>query len=271
MVQALETQLDSGPLADLTAGTVNGNGFVSEAESLESSYESYADSELLPRFPNVDEMIKLQGQAVVSDLVALNQANSVGLTTTANGSRPGQRGDRHADQRPGLRVEHPAVRFHDRDADVRQRVERRRGEPQLDVDAVAHAGPGQHDGRGRGRGVSATIHAGLQVSHSNISSAVDTAVDNLESAAQGIASATSQASAPIATDDGDRRVRRRGHWHVGRIRRGWAVREDRRQVGTVGRDAQSRVDDPVRRRHRAGRRPGGSHGHAHLDVHRPWH
>jgi hypothetical protein len=81
MVQALETQLNSGPLADLNAGTVNGNDFVTEVQSLETSYEQYADQQLLPRFPNVDELIKLQGQRVVADVIALNQQNAAGLVS----------------------------------------------------------------------------------------------------------------------------------------------------------------------------------------------
>ena len=44
MLTALESQLTSGPLADLTAGSVDGNGFISEVGSLVSSYSSSVDS-----------------------------------------------------------------------------------------------------------------------------------------------------------------------------------------------------------------------------------
>jgi hypothetical protein len=83
MVQALETQLTNGPLADLKAGTVSGTDFVTEVQSLETSYEQNADAQLLPEFPNVDKIIKLQGQKVVADVTSLNQQNSVGLITSA--------------------------------------------------------------------------------------------------------------------------------------------------------------------------------------------
>ena len=73
MEQALETQLTSGPLADLTSGAVDGDGFVSEVQGLESSYEQDLDQQLSPEFPNVDEILKLQGQQVVADVIALNQ------------------------------------------------------------------------------------------------------------------------------------------------------------------------------------------------------
>src|SRR5262245_38883354 len=38
MLKALQTQLASGPLADLQAGTVDGDGFVSEVQELVGSY-----------------------------------------------------------------------------------------------------------------------------------------------------------------------------------------------------------------------------------------
>ena len=48
MLTALESQLTSGPLADLNAGTVDGNGFVAEVQSLVKSYDQNVDQQLLP-------------------------------------------------------------------------------------------------------------------------------------------------------------------------------------------------------------------------------
>src|SRR3954453_17779393 len=59
MLQALEAQLESGPLADLTAGNVDGDGFVTEVQSLVASFEDNVDEQLLPRAPNIDQMLKL--------------------------------------------------------------------------------------------------------------------------------------------------------------------------------------------------------------------
>jgi hypothetical protein len=69
---SLKTDLRSGPLADFYSGAVDKNEFVSEAQSLEASFEQSAD-----------EILKLQGESVVSGLVALNQENAVGLISNA--------------------------------------------------------------------------------------------------------------------------------------------------------------------------------------------
>jgi len=84
MLSALETQLTSGPLADLTAGTVNGNGFVTEVQSLVSSYATNVNQQLLPEFPNVDTLLNLQGQRIVADETSLNQQNTVGLLSDSD-------------------------------------------------------------------------------------------------------------------------------------------------------------------------------------------
>ena len=62
MVSALASQLTSGPLADLSAGTVDGNGFVTEVQSLVASYATSVDSALLPDFPNVDTLLQPVGK-----------------------------------------------------------------------------------------------------------------------------------------------------------------------------------------------------------------
>jgi hypothetical protein len=84
MLESLQTQLTSGPLADLIAGTVNSTDFVTEVQNLETSFEANVDLQLSPRFPNVDKLLKLQGQRIVAEVSSLNQQNSVGLITNAN-------------------------------------------------------------------------------------------------------------------------------------------------------------------------------------------
>ncbi len=46
MLRALESQLQSGPLTDLGTGAVDTNGFITEAQSLETSFEQNADQQL---------------------------------------------------------------------------------------------------------------------------------------------------------------------------------------------------------------------------------
>ena len=84
VVEALATQLTSGPLTDLTDGAVDGNGFVTEVQSLEASYAQYVDQTLLPEFPNVDTLLQLEGQRIVADETALNQQSSVGLLSSSD-------------------------------------------------------------------------------------------------------------------------------------------------------------------------------------------
>src|SRR5271165_6913628 len=78
MLSALQTQLTNGPLADLNSGAVNGNGFITESQSLVESFNQNVDQQLLPHFTHIDNMLKLEGQAVVAYLVALNQGSTVG-------------------------------------------------------------------------------------------------------------------------------------------------------------------------------------------------
>ncbi len=51
MLDSLESQLKAGPLADLSSGAVDGNGFVQEVQGLESSFEQGVDQGLAPNSP----------------------------------------------------------------------------------------------------------------------------------------------------------------------------------------------------------------------------
>jgi hypothetical protein len=81
-VQALGAQLITGPLADLKAGTVDGDGFIQEVSTLVTSYETTIDQQLSARFPTVSKMMTLQGERILADLSSLNQQATVGLITS---------------------------------------------------------------------------------------------------------------------------------------------------------------------------------------------
>jgi hypothetical protein len=82
-VSALQAQLTSGPLADLKAGTVTGDEFITEVDSLVASFDTAVDGQMLPRFPNVDTMTKQQGARIETALSSLNQQATAGLITDA--------------------------------------------------------------------------------------------------------------------------------------------------------------------------------------------
>ncbi len=78
MLSALESQLTDGPLADLNSNVVDGSGFVTEVQGVVTSYNQNVDQQLA-HFTHIDNMLKLQGQQVVANLVSLNQQTTVGL------------------------------------------------------------------------------------------------------------------------------------------------------------------------------------------------
>src|SRR5208337_2155398 len=58
MLSALQTQLTNGPLAylssSISSGTPDGNGFITEVQSLVVSYDQNVDLQLLPHFTHID-------------------------------------------------------------------------------------------------------------------------------------------------------------------------------------------------------------------------
>ena len=92
MLQSLETQLTDGPLADLSAAALTATASCHEVQSLESSYEQGLDQQLLPEFLHVDEILKLQGQAIVADVISLNQQDRrrADLELRSGRGRPGR-------------------------------------------------------------------------------------------------------------------------------------------------------------------------------------
>jgi len=97
---ALKSQLNSGPLADLKAGTVQQAGFTSEANAMLASYNQQADSVLLPRYPNVAGIVKARGAGLQADFLARN-ATTTAVTPPSSTFVPPQISDLLAGARSG--------------------------------------------------------------------------------------------------------------------------------------------------------------------------
>jgi hypothetical protein len=192
MEQALQTQLTSGPLADLNAGTVAGNGFVAEVQGLEASYEQDVDQQISTEFPNVDAIMKLQGQRVVADVIALNQGATVGLisnTTLASDARTA------IDALTGGSINALDTTLGGYTSTT-QTFESSLNAVAQALGSSASPSPSLTPAQASATALAETqayqanIHAGLQVLHPNVSSSVDAAVSALETAESGIAQDT---------------------------------------------------------------------------------
>ena len=178
MLQALQKQLTDGPLADLSAGTVDGNGFITEAQSLEGSYAQNVDQQLSPAFPNIDTILKLQGQRIVAGLVSLNQQSTEGLITGTDAATQAQTLIKALTSGPIISLGTPVSAY----VTTTQTFE-------SDLIALASnlgstspiADPGLTF-LAEAEAYRAEMHAGLQVTHPNISNSVDQAIDALENA-----------------------------------------------------------------------------------------
>ena len=206
MLQSLETQLTGGPLADLGSGAVDGDGFVQEVQSLESSYEQNVDQQLSPEFPNVDEILKLAGQAIVADVISLNQQNTVGLLSSSDLITAAQTAIDSVTDGPILSLDTPlsgyatATQTFEANLDTLAQSLSSSAATPLDPTDVSTTLVTEAEA------YQADIHAGLEVTHPDISSAVDAAVDNLENTASAISQedssdAQSQLTSAISTFD----------------------------------------------------------------------
>ena len=187
MELALETQLVNGPLADLTAGNVNGNGFVSEVQSLESSYEQGLDQQLSPEFPHVDEILKLQGQAIVADVISLNQQEAVGLISSSELAADAQAAIVSPTNGPIGDFNTSSHGYTSTTQTFESNI------AALAQSLGSSASPSLTPAKVSATALTETeayqvdLHAGLQVLHPNVSNNVDTAVNALESVESGIA------------------------------------------------------------------------------------
>lgn len=203
MEQALQTQLTSGPLADLKAGKVSGNGFVTEVQNLEASYEQNLDQQLSPEFPVVDAILKLQGQKVVADVIALNQEASVGLISSATLATDARTAINSLTTspidplNPSLSAYTSATQLFETELNtLAQSLASSSSSSSatsltpVQVSATALA---------ETQAFLANMHAGLQVVHPYVSSQVDAAVSALESAESGLAQDTAAAAQSALT------------------------------------------------------------------------
>jgi hypothetical protein len=190
MKQALETQLTSGPLADLTSGAVDGKGFVQEVQNLETSYEQNLDQQLSSAFPNIDQILKLAGQAVVADVVSLNQQSSVGLISSSTLATDAStainsltHGPIHSLGTPLSGYSSATQSFESDLNTLAQSLSSSATTPltsaQVSTTVLAEA-----------EAYRATLHAGLQATHPFVSNMVDSAVNALEMTANSVASDT---------------------------------------------------------------------------------
>jgi ubiquinone biosynthesis protein UbiJ len=206
MLQSLETQLTDGPLADLSSAAVDGDGFVQEVQSLESSYEQNVDQQLSPEFPHVDEILKLAGQAIVAGVISLNQQDTVGLISSSDLITDAQTAIDSVTDGPILSLGTPLSGYSTAtqtfEANLNTLVQ------SLSSSAATPLDPTQVSTTllTEAEAYQVPIHAGLEVTHPFISSAVDTAVDNLENTASAISQdastdAQSQLTTAISTFD----------------------------------------------------------------------
>jgi hypothetical protein len=178
MLQALQTQLTSGPLADLSAGTVDGNGFITEAQSLEASYAQNVDQQLSPAFPNIDSILKLQGQRIIAGLVSLNQQSTEGLITGTDAATQAQTLIGALTSGPIISLGTPLSAY----VTTTQTFE---SNLKALASNLASTSPIADPGLtflAEAEAYRAEMDAGLQVTHPNISNSVNQAVNALEAA-----------------------------------------------------------------------------------------
>jgi hypothetical protein len=190
MLSALASQLTSGPLADLTSGTVDGNGFIQEVQNLVASYSASVDSQLLPEFPNVDTLLQLQGQRIAADETSLNQQNTIGLLSSTEFNTQAGDAINALTAGPLLSLQTPlsgyatATQALEAELNSLEQSLSSSSTPVSPADAsttmLAETLAYQTD-----------IHASAQVTHPNVSNTVDQAITDLENSATSIASMSS--------------------------------------------------------------------------------
>ena len=197
----MQTQLTDGPLADLNSGVVDGNGFITEVQSLVASFNQNVDQQLLPHFTHIDNMLKLQGQQVVANLVSLNQQSTVGLISSGNLPTQAGAAINTLTGGPIFSLKTPVSAY----VTATQTFETNLGVlanslsstatttltlPEVSTTIQAEA-----------EAYRASMDAGLQVTHTNLSTTVNSAVTTLESSVIAIANASPTPSNSTAESD----------------------------------------------------------------------
>jgi hypothetical protein len=186
MLKALETQLTSGPLADLNSGAVDGFGFVVEVQDMVSSYQQNVDQQLLPHFKNIDELLKLQGAAVLAEVTALNQQNTVGLITSGALSALSQEAINSLTGGPIFSLGTPLSAY----VTATQTFETESNTILQNIGSTASGAPTTADLSttllADSQAYLSAMYVGLQVTHPNLANSVAQAVTTFQSAASSL-------------------------------------------------------------------------------------
>jgi hypothetical protein len=193
MIQALETQLESGPLADLNSGAVNGADFVTEVQNLETSYEQSIQQQL-PFFHGVDQVLDLEGQRIVANVTALNQESSVGLLSTSALGTQAQAAITALVNGPlqplnsSLSAYVTTTQNFETSLNTLDQSLSSTASPSLTVTQVSSTVQAEAEA------YRADMHSALQVTHPYISSVIDTAVTTLENTVSTLSQDTNSAA-----------------------------------------------------------------------------
>src|SRR5208337_2507608 len=199
MLSALQTQLTDGPLADLNSGAVVGDGFITEVQSVVASYNQNVEQQLLPHFTHIDNMLKLQGQQVLANLISLNQQSDVGLTSSTNLPTVAGAAINTLTRGPIYSLNTPVSAY----VTATQSFETDLGTvtDQLSATTPLSLSDVSTTIQAEAEAYRASMDAGLQVTHPNISNTVNKAVTTLESSVIAIANANPTPSNPTAESD----------------------------------------------------------------------
>ncbi len=176
------------------------------AQDLVASYDQNVNQQLLPHFIHIDELLQLQGQRIVADLVALNQQNTVGLITSSTFSTEAQTAINSLTAGPIHSLGTPVSAY----VTVTQAFETELHTLAQSLGSTSSTAPSIADVGttllADAEAYRADLHAGLQVTHPNISNSVDQAVNNLEAAESALdqtdsTTALSQLNAAITAFD----------------------------------------------------------------------
>ncbi len=83
METALQSQLTNGVLTSLQGGTLTQADFQTSVRNVVTNYQTNVDQQLLPRFKNIDSILRGQAQSVLAVGNALNLQQTNGLITSA--------------------------------------------------------------------------------------------------------------------------------------------------------------------------------------------
>src|SRR5271157_3735824 len=171
--------------------------FITEAQRLVASYDQNVDQQLLPHFTHIDNMLKLEGQQVVANLVSLNQQSTVGfisnLPTQAGAAiNTLTGGPIHSLDTPVSAYVMATQTF---ETDLGAVAATLTATTPLTLPQVSTTNQAEAEA------YRASMDAGLQVTHPNISSTVNAAVTTLESSVIAIANASPTPSNPTAESD----------------------------------------------------------------------